>query len=216
MALIAYFGKFGEIRILFQGDGGGGFYYYPIIFEGLDMSATLARPRPDELPVMDRGNYNAYTHHLQGPDTPIIQPVQLTFSCMIDNTFGRNNLYLAFCNAGRVSPWAIGGVNLSNVNGTTMLLNGAGSLVSTALPYDTQQDRVTIECLFRGDPNPPTHDDDYGFRFNETWFQPGALRLTEAADSLKVNVTGGIYGPISQITAFTTGTNLISYPGTVT
>lgn len=214
MSLIAYFGKRGEMRLRYQGDGAGGNYYYPIIFEGLDMNAVAGRPRPDEIPVMDRGNLNAYAHHVQGPDTPIIQPVQLTFSCMIDNTFGRTNLLIALCNAPRVSPWAIGGTTLSNVNGTTMVLNGAGSSVSTPLPYDTQQDRITVEVLFRGDPQPPTGDDDYGHVFHEVWFQPGAIRLVEAPESYKFNITGSIYGPISQMTAFGAGTNLISYVAT--
>lgn len=215
MALIVYFGKFGQMNLCYQSDGAGGSYFYPIIFEGLDMNAVAGRARPDELPVMDRGVLNNYAHHIQGPDTPIIQPQALTFSCMIDNTFGRTNLLKALCNAARENPWQIGGITLSNLNGTTQLLNGAGSMVSTPLPYDHEQDRIAVEVLFRGDPNGGGGSDDYGFRFNEVWFQPASIRLVEAADSLKFNVTGSIYGPISQITAFGTGTNLISYPGSI-
>jgi hypothetical protein len=208
---MAYFGKRGTMNLVYQSDGAGGNFIYPIIFEGLDLNAVAGRPRPDEIPVMDRGNLNPYAHHVQGPDVPIIQPVALTFSCMIDNTFGRTNLLLALCNAPRTSPWQINGTNLSNVNGTTMVINGAGSLVSTPLPYDTQQDRITVEVLFRGDPHVTPGSDDYGHRFNEVWFQPGAIRLVEAPDSYKFNVTGSIYGPISQITALGTGTNLLIY-----
>lgn len=213
MSLIAYFGKRGEMRLYYQSDGAAGNYYYPVIFESMDMNAVAGRPRPDELPVMDRGNLNTYAHHIQGPDTPIIQPVPLTFSCMIDNTFGRTNLLLALCNAPRISPWQVNGVTLSNVNGTTQVYNGAGSLVSTPLPYDVQQDRITVQVLFRGDPHVTPGADDYGHIFNEVWFQPGAIRLVEAPDSYKFNCTGSIYGPISQMTAFGAGTNLTSYAG---
>ena len=211
MSLITYFGKRGEMRLYYQTDGAGGFYYFPLAFELLDMNAIAGRPRPDEIPVMDRGNLNPYSHHVQGPDVPIIQPQPLTFSCLIDNTYNRTNLLVALCNAPRISPWQINGITLSNINGTTFVYNGAGSLVSTPLPYDTQQDRITVEVLFRGDPNAPTGDDDYGHRFNEVWFQPGAIRLVEAPESYRFNITGSIYGPISQITALTSGTTLISY-----
>jgi hypothetical protein len=211
---MAYFGKRGTMSLLYQSDGAGGNFIYPIIFEMLDLNAVAGRPRPDEIPVMDRGNLNAYAHHVQGPDTPIIQPVTLTFSCMIDNTFGRTNLLLALCNAPRIVPWSINGTNLLNVNGTTMVINGAGSSVSTPPPYDTQQDRITVEVLFRGDPHATPGSDDYGHRFNEVWFQPGAIRLVEAPESYKFNVTGSIYGPISQITALSPGTNLTSYVAT--
>lgn len=214
MALIAYFGKRGQMNLVYQSDGAGGSYFFTIPFELMDMAAVAGRPRPDEIPVMDRGNLNAYAHHIQGPDTPIIQPVPLTFSCMIDNMFNRTNLLVALCNAPRITPWQVNGITLSNLNGTTQVYNGAGSLVSTPLPYDTQQDRIAVEVLFRGDPHATPGSDDYGHRFNEVWFQPGAIRLVEAPDSYKFNVTGSIYGPISQITALSPGTNLLSYVAT--
>ncbi len=215
MALITYFGKRGALRIVYAtDDGGGGKYFYEVPFENLDLAAVAGRPRPDEIPVMDRGNLNRFAHHVQGPDTPIIQPQPLTFSCSIDNTYNRTNLIDALCNVEQKATWTVNGITVSNVNGTTNVRNGAGSLVSTPLPYDVDQDRVHVEVIFRGDPNAsPLNADDYGHKFNEVWFQPGGIRLAEAADSYKFNVTGSIYGPISQITAFTTGTNVLSYAG---
>lgn len=215
MSLIVFFGKRGNLRLVYgTNDGSGGKYYYPLPFEGMDLQAVVGRPRPDEIPVMDRGNLNRHAHHIQGPDTPIIQPQSLTFSCMIDNTYSRLNLIDALCNVQNESPWTINGTTVSNVNGTTEVFNGAGSAVSTPVPYDVMQERIHVEVLFLGDPNlSPLNTDDYGHKFNEVWFQPGGIRLAEAADSLKLNITGSIYGPISQITAFGAGTALISYAG---
>ena len=208
-SITAYFGKYGEIRV-YSGsdDGSGGKYYFQVAFAGMDFQTVLGRPRPDEIPVMDRGILNGYAHHIQGPDVPIIQPQQLTWTCMIDNTINRRNLRRCLSNPDRESPWQVGGVTWSNVNGTTMQINGAGSLVSTPMPYDTQHDRVNISVLWKGDPLDATETDNMGFNLNEVWFQPGQTRIVEAPDSVKLNVTGWIYGAISAMSAFNQGTDI--------
>ena len=203
-----YFGKFGVLR-LFSGtnDGVGGKYYFQVAFEQLDFSVVAGRPRPDEIPVLDRGVLNTYTHHIQGPDVAIMAPQNVTFTAMLDNTVNRTSLRNALGNPDRNSPWTVNGITWSNVNGTTSLINGAGSSVSTPLPYDTQQDRIHVLALWQGDPA-NTGTADIGIAARETWFQPGQIRLTEAADSVKLAATGWIYGPISSITAFDQGTTV--------
>ena len=206
---IVYFGKRGEMRLYSSSDdGSGGKRYYQVAFEQMDFAGTAGRPRPDEIPVLDRGNYNSFTHHIQGPDTPIIAPVQLRFTAMIDNTINRFNLLRAMGNVYRESPWQVNGFTFSNVNGTTTLLNGAGSTVSTALPFDTQQDRVHLCIVFRGDPQQVSGVDDYGWNFREVYFQPGQIGITEAADRITINGAGWCYGPISHMSAFDAGTDI--------
>lgn len=209
MSTIVYFGKRGEMR-LYSGtdDGFGGKQYFQVAFEQMDFSGTAGRARPDEIPVLDRGNYNSFTHHIQGPDTPIIAPVQLRFTAMVDNTINAFDLLNAMGNTYRNSAWTVNGNTWSNVNGTTTLLNGAGSVVSTALPYDVEQDRVHLCLLFRGDPQNASGVDDYGFNYREVYFQPGQVGITEAADRVTVNATGWCYGPISQMSAFDAGTDI--------
>lgn len=165
------------------------------------------RPRPDEILVLDRGVLNTYAHHIQGTDAAIMQPQQVTFTAMLDNTVNRFNLRRALCNPDRESPWTVGGQTWSNVNGSTMIYNGAGSLVSTPLPYDVLQDRINIQVLWKGDPN-NTGLSDLGLSMKEVWFQPAQIRVTEAADSVKMAVTGSIYGMISNISAFVAGTDV--------
>ena len=207
--IFTYYGKFGELRIYSNtNDGTGGKFYFQCAFAGMDFSTVLSRPRPDEIPVMDRGILNGYAHHVQGPDTPIIQPQQLTFTCMMDNTINRLNLVRALSNPFRESPWSVGGQTWTNVNGTTLQINGAGSLVSTPLPFDTQQDRLNVAVLWRGDPLDVTETDNMGFNLNEVWFPPGQSRIVEAPDSVKLNVTGFIYGTISAMSAFNPGTDV--------
>ncbi len=206
MAEMAYFGKTGKLR-LYSGssDGTGGVYYFEVAFEQMDFTVVGGRPRPDEIPVLDRGVLNTYTHHVPGPDSPLVQPQNLTFTAMIDNTRNRNFLPNAMGNLTRLPTWSVNGVTWSNVNGTTSLMNGFGSSVSTPLPYDTQHDRVHVLTLWQGDPQ-NTGLLDFGFACRETWFQPAQVRITEAADSVKLAATGWIYGPISMISVFDAGT----------
>src|SRR5262245_23801738 len=166
----AYFGKRGELR-LYSGatDGLGGFYYFSVAFEQGDLTFPAGRPRPDELPVLDRGVYTSFTHMLQGPDVPIIQPVQVTFTAQIESLVNRDNLMNALCNPLNISPWTVNGVTWTHVNGTTRLQNGFGSYVSTVAPYDPLQLRVNMATLWRSD---DTGTSDTGFNLKEIYFRP--------------------------------------------
>ncbi len=201
-----YYGKRGELRI-YSGsdDGSGGKYYFTVAFEQGDLTFGGGRPRPDEIPVMDRGVYTSFAHMLQGPDTPIIQATQVTFTAQIESLVNRDNLFNALCNPQRLSPWTVNGVTWSNVNATTILRNGFGSFVSTVAPYDPLQDRVNLLTLWRTD---ATATSDTGFALREVYFRPDNIRIVEALDSLKMAVTGLHYGPISQISTFDPGTSV--------
>jgi hypothetical protein len=65
-----------------------------------------------------------------------------------------------------------------------------------------------VIALWQGDPN-NTGTLDLGIAARECWFQPGQIRITEAADSVKLAATGWIYGPISYVSHFDTGTPVI-------
>lgn len=210
MAQYTYFGKRGELRVIGNTtDGTGGKYYFKVAFVGMDFSVAGGRPRPDEIPVMDRGVLTSAAHHIQGPDTPIIAPVQVTWTCMIDNTTNRLNLRRVLSNPDRESPWSVGGQTFTNTNGTSTQRNGYGSAISTPLPYDPDHDRLHVEVLWQGDPaSGATGNDDWGLKMNEVYFQPAQQRITEAPEAVRLNVTGFIYGPISGITAFGAGTDV--------
>src|SRR3990167_1676680 len=161
-----FFGKRGTLRLYSNtSDGAGGTYFFEVPYEQMDFVGPGGRPRPDELPVLDRGVGNTYTHFVQGPDTPIMQPVQVTFTCLIENT-NRDQLYRALCNPEQVSPWTVGGQTWTNVNATTSLVNGYGSSFSTPPPYDVNQDRIHLAVLWTGN---AAGADDLGFKYNEMW-----------------------------------------------
>lgn len=201
-----FYGKRGELR-LYSGssDNQGGFYYFTVAFEQADLTFGGGRPRPEELPVLDRGVYTSFAHMLQGPDVPIISPTQVTFTAQIDSLVNRENLFNALCNPQRLVPWTVNGVTWTNVNGTTILQNGFGSFVSTVSPYDPLQDRINVATLWRTD---ATATSDTGFNLRECYCRPDNLRVTEALDSLKFAVTLMQYGPVSSISAFDIGTSV--------
>ena len=199
-----FYGKRGELRIYSGADDGlGGKYYFTVAFEQADLAFTGGRPRPDELPVLDRGVYTSFAHMLQGPDVPIIQPTQVTFTAQIESLVNRDNLFNALCNPLRLVPWMVNGITWTNVNATTRLQNGFGSFVSTVAPYDPLQDRVNLLTLWRTD---TTGTSDTGFAMREIYFRPDNIRVQEALDSLKFAITGLQYGPISTISTFDAGT----------
>jgi hypothetical protein len=203
-----YFGKRGELRI-YSGtlDGVGGNYYFQVAFEQGDLTFPAGRSRPDELPVLDRGLYTSYAHYLQGPDTPIINPLQVTFTAQIETAINKVALLQAMVSplSPTGSAWTVNGFAWSNVNGTSVQVNGFGSAVSTAPPYDPTHQRINLAALWRAD---TTGTSDTGFNLREVYFRPDNVKVTESLESLKMSVTGWIYGPVSQVSNFDAGTDI--------
>ena len=203
---IGYFGKRGELRLRSgQTDGLGGRLYFKVAFAAMDLQFPLGRPRPDELPVLDRGLYTSYSHFLQGPDTPLMSPVQVTFSCQLESTVNRSELRKALSNPDNDPVWTVGGQTWTDTNGTSVQYNGFGSAISTAPPYDPLQRRIDMETLWSTD---AAATSAMGYRLTETYFRPDQIRVQEAPDSVRLQVTGWCYGGISAISAFGAGTDV--------
>ena len=205
---IGYMGKRGQLRLVSgTSDGLGGRFYFGVAFEGMDLTFPLGRPRPDEIPVLDRGLYTSYSHFLQGPDTPLMSPIQVTFSCQLESTVNRTELRRALSNPENETPWTVGGQTWTDTNGTSVQYNGFGSAISTAPPYDPLQKRINMETLWSTD---AAATSAMGYRLTETYFRPDQIRVQEAPDSIRLQVTGWCYGGVSGITAFGPGTNVSS------
>jgi len=168
----------------------------------MNFSGPEGRPRPDEIPVLDRGNLTSTTHYVQGSDDAVMAPLNVTFTADLDDAVNRDKLRLALGNPDRVSPWAIGGLSFANTNGQSQILNGSGTLVSTPVPFDAAHDRVDLVVLWRGD-TPGTNDEGRAFR--EVWFNPSQITLTETDVAVQIAATGWCYGAISSLSAFSGG-----------
>jgi hypothetical protein len=67
------------------------------------------------------------------------------------------------------------------------------------------QRRVNLETLWTEGPNAVS---SLGYRLSEVYFRGDQVRVQEAPDALRLNITGWCYGQISTITAFGAGTNV--------
>ena len=200
-----YYGKRGELRIYSgEPDGLGGVFYFRVAFAQMDFNAPLGRPRPDQLPVTDRGGVNRQAHYIQGPDDIILQPLNITFTANLDTEVNQQDLVRALSNPHRVNPWTVGGVSWANTNGTSFLYNGCGSAVSVPLPDDPLHDRVDLAVLWRQDCDVGAQD--AGFVYREVWFAPQQITVRETATAVQIAATGWWYGAISQVEAFPAGT----------
>lgn len=203
-----YFGKFGELRIYSSTSAGtSGLYYFQVAFCQMNLSIPFGRPRPEEIFVLDRGVMNSFAHHIQGTDAPIVSPTTITFSAELDETINRTNFVRAMGNPENVSPWSVGIAIFSHTNGRSTQFNGAGSAISTPLPYDPLHKRMDLAVIWKGNPL-STPGTDYGFMLKEVYFPPGQLRLQESDGAVTVNVTGMHYGSFSAISAFPAGVDV--------
>lgn len=199
-----YYGKRGELRIYSGSNASGVNFFFRVAFAQMDFNAPMGRPRPDQLPITDRGNVNAFAHYIQATDDVIMQPVNVTFTANLDTEVNRNDLVKAMSNPLRASPWTVGSTTWVNANGTTFIWNGCGSTVSTPLPDDPLHDRVHLAVLWREQCSVGLIDT--GFRYAECWFQPNQINIRETETAVQIAATAWCYGPVSQITVFPSGT----------
>lgn len=203
-----YFGKRGELRI-YSGETSvncaGSLAFFKVGFVNMNFTAPEGRPRPEEIPVLDRGLIDANAHHVQGLDDVIMAPQNITFTADLDDTVNRDDLRAALSNPDRNSPWTVGGVSFAANNGTSQLRNGFGSLVSTPSPFDSEHERVTLEVIWTGG---TPGSNDTGRKYSEVWFSPDQVQLTESENNVQLAATGFWYGPVSHISAFSPGTEV--------
>jgi hypothetical protein len=75
-------GKNGKLRIC-----AGPTYYVEVPFANMDFSCAMGRPKTEEQLVLNRGIVDGFAHYIEATDAPIYDPIALTFSCLIDETY---------------------------------------------------------------------------------------------------------------------------------
>jgi hypothetical protein len=164
--------------------------YYEVVFENMNLQAPEGSNRPEEIIRMNRGRLDANSHYIQGLDDPIVAPHDITFSAWLDSVYNKSALPKALsCEATGLDTWPLVGVS---TKGDSQLPAGlTGTLVNTPLFTDPTKKAVCIQAKW---------EDVTGssvFReYNEVHIPSGGVTLTEAPDSVTLNLTGGIYGSI--------------------
>jgi len=193
--MTTYIGKNGELRFY---DGTATPFFLDFVFEEMDFSGPLGVARLEEIPVLDRANLTADFHYVQGSDEAIVEPVEISFSCRLDDTHLRQELRDVL-DIDQPATWLVGGDTWISTKGDTQRTSGDGTLVTLPAFSDPQKRTSNLEILWDEGAN------DIGMQYNEVYYMPDQQEIGEAEDSLIVSITGQCYGSIVEITALTAG-----------
>lgn len=177
-----------DAELIFPCDG----QYVDLKFEAGDLSAPEGHARPEETAVMHRGRHSTDTHHVLGADTPILEPVDLSFSFRIQNVVANYEAIIAAlaCGDANIATWDDTGVSTF---GTTSLVSGAGVAVATPTMAETAKKAVSVLVLWTRD------GVNVGRAYHEVYFGHDQISVAEAEDGVTVSVTGKVYGAIRAI-----------------
>lgn len=193
-----YVSKDGTLR-LYDGTLQSPFFLEIFFTEG-NFSAPEGRARPEELLILNRGKIDANAHYIDGPDDVILNPLELTFSILLDEAKNKTKLRQAF-NLDHLSTWLVGSNTWLTTKATSSVLSGAAVSVTTPAFADARKRTVDVEMLWAD----PDGAGNIGRKYAETYFPAERVTITESEDGVRVAATGLVYGAVSEITAFTTG-----------
>jgi len=168
-------------------------FYVEVLFVNAGFSAPIARTRPSEELVMDRGNYTVDAEYRQGMDEEKLAPLPLSFTFkLIDDT---TTQYLVRMLSG-TSPLTVNSHVLRSVKGESMI-DG----VSTPLFSDTSKMAWDVEAIWEGGVS-------LGFRWREVFFPGDQLIVNEGEDEVTITASGLVYGDVTRIISMTSGTTV--------
>lgn len=195
-----FYVKVGRLRLY---SGNTPPYFFEVPFRG-NITAPVNRARAGETLVLDRGRFNPDAHYVSPPDDPLLNPVP--FSCnfrLANQEPNYSKLLTLISPPGGSTTKNIGGRAWVSSKGTTQIFNSdpLGSVLATTPQFsDSEKHCVNIEALWID----PQGIANKGFRWGEVYFPPDR-QVTEGVDSVMVDLSGEIYGAITQISAFTSG-----------
>jgi hypothetical protein len=165
--------------------------YFEVAFVNMDFKSPMGRPRPEEMVRMNRGKLDTNAHYVQGLDDPSVEPVDLSFSAMLDSLVNKTALFQALaCGNPATTTWAKTGISTKTDSQVPAGLDGA--LVNTPPFTDTSKKAVCIQVMWEA--GAVTLREFH--ECNEVYVRPEDISISEAPDGVMVNVTGAIYGSI--------------------
>jgi len=196
-------GRDGELRIYEHGTSGAT-YYLKLLFCDMNMTCPIGRPQREEMLVFNRTRYDSNAHMITGGDEMAYGPIPTSFSCRIADTDANQNIFWwlgsgATSLAKRHVRVAAGStVTIQSRKGKSAGIHG--NTLPDFVGSGTSKFAFLVQVRWDG-------STDFGISMDEVWFPPQDQSITEAEDSLTLNMTGHIFGGVSRITGFTGGTN---------
>jgi len=166
-------------------------------FDNGDFSGPIGPALTEEMLILHRGTADASTHYVEGPDNPIFEPFDITFSAMItDNNVTTDllNWIDAMNNAGATQ------VNANTLESTVSNTMRDGTNRNPALA-DSNKFCCNVEYFLNG-------TTDISWQYNGVYLPRNEQTIAEAADGVNVTLRGKCYGTVVRGTAFTAGTDI--------
>lgn len=169
--------------------------YFNIIFSQGNLTAPEGRKRPEEKVIFDRGRGDANTHYVLGPDDPIFEPLELSFSVRLDGVINKTALALALAcgNPNYDTAWDATGVSTKTDTSFVAGDAGTGSFPAFA---DASKKTVCAQITWE------FGGVKIGREYNGVYFPPDQLSLAESEDGVIISCTGLVYETIRCIYAF--------------
>jgi hypothetical protein len=183
-----YTNKTGKIRLY---DGTATPYYLELNLDNGDFTGPLGIPTLEETLVLNRGNFDAYGHYINGSDAVIMEPFDISFSAIAhDGTeFG---YLLSWIEGGTVNAHTI-----ATTKGDTMRANA----IATPAFADANKKCCNVEYL-------QNLSIDLCMHYHEVYFDITKVTFAESADGVTVTLPGKCYGTVVRDTAFSAGTDV--------
>ena len=162
--------------------------YLEVAFSKMDFSGPLGRARPEEVLILERGNFNSKAHYINQTSMKLYEPLPISFSCIIDDTYNKNDIELALaCGNPSSARWTATG---TSSKGSTA--NGIAGVANPQFADSTNMKTVNVMILFSS----PGSGTDFGWAYYEVFFPRDQITVSEGEDGNILTVAGGVYGVV--------------------
>lgn len=181
--------------------GVGTAFFIEVPFVSMNFSGAAAKPRAPDPIIVTAGPGYVHTPASEDYEGAFYQPVDVSFSCLMDDTVNRIKLRDALCNVDLKSPWTVGNNRWSSSKGRGSIVLPDGNFVGTRAFSDTSKVAVNMELLWEN----VKATTSSGMQYNETWVPPQDITINESPDQVELAIHGLAYGDVKAITAFSPG-----------
>jgi len=191
--------KNGELR-LYDGHPADatGPYYAKVLFTNADLNFPLNRGKPEEVLTMDRGNMDTNASYHQGSDEPIVTPLPVKFSGLLDDTNYTHKLVRIMSGATKISYGTTTSYCTLITTKASSALNVGGVAITTKAFADSSKMAYNLEIKYDG-------TIDFIYQLKEIYFPPDQQTITEGEDGVTLDINGLWYGSGGTKATFTTG-----------
>jgi len=167
--------------------------FFEVVFANMDFSGPLGRAKTPELLVLNRATMDSYAHYVEGSYQILFDPMNITFTALMDDTVNRVALKEAlFCGNPASTYWT--------ATGTSTKGNSMNDGVNVNAQFvDTTKKTVNIFMIWEAH---RTAGIDIGNAFYEVFFEMKDMFIKEDDDGVTLNCAGLCYGKIEEIHDF--------------